>query len=111
MNAPQNAPSIFAHPAGKAPTDWGQLEVDRIHAHLKAFQIKLLYSKNAASEMTGIRFGLKRLYDDQGPTAVRAQILETALSWESAFKNSWQTAMYRGASESIWFCDGGFYQI
>jgi len=51
---------------------------------------------------------LTKLYDAGGSDAVRAHLREELNSIEEDQKNSWVTAMYRGAIASDWFCDGGF---
>jgi len=51
---------------------------------------------------------LTKLYNAGGSDAVRAHLREELNSIEEDQKNSWVTAMYRGAIASDWFCDGGF---
>ncbi|SKB01836.1 hypothetical protein SAMN02745166_03477 [Prosthecobacter debontii] len=93
------------------PAHWPPLYGQRLEAHMEAFNLKFHYGNNAANELSGIRHELKKLYDGHGASAVTAHLLEAAISWEKAFTNSWTGAMYRGASQSQWFCNGNFYLI
>lgn len=90
------------------PTDLTDLDTARLQNHLETFKLYRLFASNAADELTNIRYSLQNLLDIGGMTAVRNHLSAEADSREQAHKNSWQTAMYRAASDSDWFCNGGF---
>lgn len=92
------------------PDGWSELAVARLERHLKAFKLDRLFAANAADELINIRYSLTELFVAGGAQVVRQHLEHEADSREHAIKNSWQTAMYRAAHESDWFCDGGFDQ-
>lgn len=75
----------------------------RIKNHFEIFNLELLYSIKACEMFYGIESMLKRLYTRAGKEAVRLQIEEDMLSWETKSINSWQSALYRGINNSGWF--------
>lgn len=99
--------SFFVQP----PASWTELDAARLQHHLEAFKLYRLFASNAADELTNIRYSLQNLLDTGDMTAVRNHLRAEADSREQAHKNSWQTAMYRAASVSDWFCNGGFAAI
>jgi hypothetical protein len=90
------------------PAGWNQVDISRLQNHLTVFKLDRLFASNAADELINIRFSLQQLHDAGGAGAVRDHLAAEAESRETAFKNSWQTAMYRAAEGSDWFCHGGF---
>lgn len=91
------------------PPNWnGNSLAARVRNHLKTFSLPKLFTANAADELTGIRHFLSDLHAKGGTNAVRGHLEAEAVSWEAAYTNSWQGAMYRAASASDWFCKGGF---
>jgi hypothetical protein len=90
------------------PNGWSALSVTRLRHHLQVFNLDLLFASNAASELVNIRFALSELQAAGGAAAVQEHLHLEAESREHAFRNSWQTAMYRAAETSDWFCSGGF---
>ena len=102
-----SSPAAFRYFA-KPPAAWGNIVDKRLNFHLKTFNLLVLYSSNAGSELSGIRERLCRLLNSGGREAVRKHLQEEAGSWEDEFKNSWKAAMYRSAAASDWFCEGGF---
>ncbi|MDD5384272.1 MAG: hypothetical protein PHG89_05260 [Gallionella sp.] len=103
----QGSPAAFRYLADP-PAAWGSIVKKRLNYHLATFELPVLYSSNAGSELSGIRTRLGRLLSSGGRDAVRRHLQEEAESWETEFKNSWKAAMYRAAAASDWFCDGGF---
>lgn len=83
-------------------------DLKRLEYHLKAFNLNTLFASNAAHELVSIRHSLQILFDAGGMNSVQDHLSREALSRELANKNSWQTAMYHAAAESVWFCEGGF---
>ena len=90
------------------PVAWGEITADRLRHHLQIFRLPELYTSNASHELLNIRHRLGNLRIAGGINAVRAHLTEEAAARQSNRLNSWQTAMYRAAAGSDWFCDGGF---
>ncbi len=42
---------------------------------------------------------------------LKAHFMETAKRRQFPVRNSWQSALYKAAGVSDWFCDGGYLQI
>lgn len=103
----QGTPAVFEYEVS-VPDGTSDVTAERLNEHLKAYSLKRLYSSNAASLLSGVRARLNRLFEAGGSVAVRDHLSEEANSWNEQFRNSWQGAMYRAASDSNWFCDGGF---
>ena len=103
----QSSPAAFRYFA-KPPAAWGNVVNMRLNYHLTTFNLRVLYSSNAGSELSGIRARLGRLLRSGGREAVQKHLQEEVESREDEFKNSWKAAMYRAAFASDWFCDGGF---
>jgi hypothetical protein len=91
-----------------APVGYTPQTVARLRRHMTVFSLEKLFASNAAEELVNIRFGLQKVFDAGGAAGVRTHLKGEADSREAAFKNSWQTAMYRAAEASDWFCNGGF---
>lgn len=90
------------------PANWSAIKTGRYNRHLVVFELKTRFALFAARELVQIRSQLGRLHAAGGLSAVRQHLKETADSRHSAWKNSWQTAMYEGCAASDWFCDTGF---
>lgn len=95
---------FFASP----PNQWTAAKKARFAAHLEELNLKALFSSNAGSRLSEIRYRLAGLLPKGGGKAVRAHLHEELLSIEADHRNSWVAAMYRAAVASDWFCDGGF---
>ncbi|MBU1169151.1 MAG: hypothetical protein KKD44_06245 [Proteobacteria bacterium] len=90
------------------PENWSMPAKTRVETHLKKLHLQELFSHNAGSRLSAIRFRLNKLHKKGGIDSVRAHLNEELESIEADFKNSWAAAMYRAAIDSDWFCDGGF---
>lgn len=103
----ESTPAVFEFGVSP-PSAWGKVMAARLAFHLKAFQLADLFSRNAASTLCGIRYRLKLLFDAGGTDAVRQHLREEALSRAQHRLNHWETAFYKAAAASNWFCQGGF---
>jgi 5-methylcytosine-specific restriction endonuclease McrA len=103
----KSIPAKFKYSAVR-PTDLTAISFERLKNHLVKFQLPDLFAKQAGSELSEIRFLLKRLFDAGGSVAVRTNLKERAEDLETLSKNTWKAAMYRAAAASDWFCNGGF---
>lgn len=91
-----------------ATSSFSRIQISRLKTHLKELGLYRLYSQNAGGRLTDIRARLTKLHEAGGMSVVRSYLEEELKSFEEVEKNSWLSAMYRGAIESDWFCDGGF---
>jgi hypothetical protein len=89
---------------------WGDILNARIAHHFDLLGLGVLYSIQAAREITDIRYNLQRHFDYGGADKVRAELNYQWKSRQANRINSWQTAMYEAIAKSDWFCDGGFAQ-
>lgn len=64
----------------------------RIKYHFKTLELEKLYSQQAATELSGIKYSLDNIFQKGG--AVKEYLFEQAESWRNFDKNSWQAAMY-----------------
>jgi hypothetical protein len=103
----ESVPAAFKYSA-VCPPGWDAVRFARLKKHLDKFQLPKLFALQAGSELSEIRRRLKRLLEAGGSAAVRAYLREEAAEREAVAKNSWKTAMYRSATASDWFCNGGF---
>ena len=90
------------------PSGWDDDLKTRATNHFELFDLAASYSKQAARQLAGIALSLRLTHDDLGATGVRRVLARERDSWSAVDPNSWQSALYRAASDSDWFCDGGF---
>ncbi|MCE5268403.1 MAG: HNH endonuclease [Planctomycetaceae bacterium] len=90
------------------PVDWDESKAARVRHHFKVFKLAALYASHAAEELAGMRYRLKKLFDEADAEAVVEHLWEEAESRAAINVNSWQTAMYRALASSNWYCNGGF---
>lgn len=101
------APAGFRYFASP-PVNWTQSAKERVATHLKELNLPELFSSNAGSRLSEIRSRLTNLHQRGGAAVVRNHLLEELASIEADHLNSWAAAMYRAATVSDWFCNGGF---
>jgi 5-methylcytosine-specific restriction endonuclease McrA len=92
----------------KPHVDWDIVKAKRIEHHFKVFKLSYLYTSHAATELLNIRDRLAQLFSKTGYKGVNAHLSEEAATRESAYLNSWQTAMYKALAANFWYCSGGF---
>lgn len=93
------------------PEGWNVATRERLEAHLTQLRLYRLFASNSASRLCEIRARLGVLLQRGGAEAVRSHLKEESESLEVDHKNSWQSAMFRAAHQSDWFCDGGFAHL
>ena len=91
-----------------APPAWGVVLRERVQGHFSRLKLGVLYSTEAANEITNIRYRLGELHFAGTSAAVTTWLSEVGRSCENAQINGWRTATYRALANSNWFCDGGF---
>ena len=87
------------------------MELLRLKSQFDNLNLSELYTTEANDELASIRLNLRRVLDDVGEEGVQEFLVDAALSSEHHQRNSWKTAMYRTASQSDWFCEGGFDDV
>lgn len=92
----------------EAPHSWNEILKERVKHHFSAFELNSLYGIEAASELIQIKHQLQDQFDQGGAAYVKDHLQRQARSRQSAFVNSWQTALYTAISNDDWFCNGGF---
>jgi hypothetical protein len=119
FDPPDDSQWLFAEPerrAGgvsarfyvEAPPNWPPQRSQRAHNHFTLLGLGPLYATQAAEELVNMKYRLAGLFEDGGAAAVRAHLLEEAVSRRSNHTNSWQTALYDGLAQDVGFCSGDF---
>jgi len=103
----ETVPASF-HYYAAPPKNWADPIEKRLQNHLEELKLPLLFSSNAGSRLSEIRHRLAILHHAGGAAAVKAHLLDELESIEVDNLNSWTSAMYRAAANSVWFCNGGF---
>lgn len=93
------------------PSTWPKRKRERLCNHFGAFELRKLYSIQAAVELINIRDSLDKIASREGSLGVRQFLEEQATSRRTAENNSWQSAMYEALAESNWFWTDGFRNI
>jgi 5-methylcytosine-specific restriction endonuclease McrA len=92
----------------EAPNDWGAAISARVRRHFTELKLSKLYASQAGRQLQKIRKALSSIYDAAGADAVREDLRKRSESCGEVSVNSWEGALYEAASESDWYCDGGF---
>jgi len=90
------------------PGSWGGTLSARMRHQFELLKLAELYSREAAREISNIRYNLQRHFNAGGREAVRQELRRQWQSRRVSRLNSWQTATYKALSDSAWFCDKGF---
>jgi hypothetical protein len=101
------SPCVIAYRL-EPPQVWDADLKRRASNHFELFDLAASYSKQAARQLAGIRGGLRITWDEAGASGVRRDLAKARDSWSDVDPNSWESAFYRAAHDSDWFCDGGF---
>ncbi|MBL8854416.1 MAG: hypothetical protein JNK57_10630 [Planctomycetaceae bacterium] len=103
----QTTPLTIEYKA-EPPASWDNELRKRVEQHFTCFDLKVRFAIEAAPELAGLRFTLKKLHAVAGRVAV-AQYLAAVASGESEFfRNSWKTALYQALASSNWYIDEGY---
>ena len=90
------------------PEKWDDVTSARVRRHFEKLKLARLYASQAGRELQNIRRSLSNIYEAAGADDVSADLLERSLSCVDVSLNSWEGALYEAASQSDWFCNGGF---
>ena len=90
------------------PNQWPDVLAARLENQFCRLGLARLYSREAAQEISSIRYSLQELLESGGPDLVLKHLQQEQRSRRAAQRNSWRTALYTAMCDSDWFCDGGF---
>ncbi len=90
------------------PEQWDDATSARVRRHFERLKLARLYASQAGRQLQNIRRSLSNIYEASGADVVSADLLERSLSCADVSLNSWDGALYEAASQSDWFCNGGF---
>lgn len=76
--------------------------------HFRVFGLGTLYSTHAAVEVSGLRGELRRMQKKSSVQEISEELKFRATSRSDDQLNTWQGALYLAASDSDWFCSGGY---
>ena len=91
-----------------APAHWDAATTARVQRHFSALKLGKLYASQAGRQLQNIKRSLNSMYKAVGLDAVRVDLEERSESCADVSVNSWEGALYEAASQSDWYCDGGF---
>ena len=83
-------------------------DLQRLTNQFRILGLGQLYTTAANGELASRRLTLRNLHEIDGILSVRGYLKDEFKSADDHRTNSWRTAMYKSASDSDWFCDGGF---
>lgn len=89
------------------PSSWSEQFVARVEKHFEDYNLAELYEIHAIDEIIGHLFTWRNLDKD----SLKAHLVEQAMSWKDSYVHSWKASFFKGASESEWFCSGGYTEI
>ncbi len=90
---------------------WGATKNEMIASHFKTYGLASLYSDHAGPELVNIYIDLEDAGLLQDAFSISEHLANEARRRRRAFKNSWQSALYGGLAESVWFCSEGVHDI
>lgn len=95
----------------EGPVSWSKNFSERVKFHFESFDLKKLYTTQAARELSGVKFQFTSIFNKSGSNSLKEHLLDAAKSRSKDNINSWQAALYNGLANSNWFCNGGVLMI
>ena len=92
----------------EAPAHWDAATAARVQRQFTALKLGRLYAPQAGRQLQNIKRSLNNIYEAAGMDAVREDLEDRSKSFAAVSVNSWEGALYEAASQSDWYCDGGF---
>ena len=92
------------------PDQWDDSTAARVQRHFDELKLARLYASQAGRQLQNIRRSLSNILDAAGTIAVRDDLIQRSQSCAAVGVNSWDGALYEAASQSDWYCNGGFRQ-
>ncbi len=90
------------------PASWSAILTFRVRHQFNLLGLSSLYSNEAASEISDIRYNLQTHFDVGGAGAVQDELMRQWRSRHANRLNSWRTATYEALAHDAWFHGGGF---
>lgn len=90
------------------PANWDAATATRVQTQFKALKLGRLYASQAGRQLQNIKRSLHHVFEAAGPNTVSEDLEERSQSCAAVSVNSWEGALYEAASQSGWYCDGGF---
>lgn len=90
------------------PLAWNPVDKDRVRAHFDNYKLNERFSIQAANVLADLREEF--ILFNSTSSDVQQELQRKARSYESRYKNSWETAMYQALSQDQWYCDQGYRQ-
>ena len=85
------------------------VRLKRVKNQFRKLKLGVIYSGLAVNELRAIDWSLSGVHERGGGNAVREHLKDVAKSAiESKYPVEWKVALYKGLSQSEWYCDGGF---
>ena len=85
------------------------VRLKRVKNQFRKLKLGVIYSGLAVNELRAIDWSLSSVHERGGGNAVREHLKDVAKSAiESKYPVEWKVALYKGLSQSEWYCDGGF---
>lgn len=92
----------------QSPAGWGAITSARAQRHFDKLKLAKLYGSQAGRALQNIRKAIEAIYEASGEDAVREDLIRRSASCADVSLNSWEGALYEAASQSDWYCAGGF---
>ncbi len=89
-----------------APVNWCQLDKDIVQSHFDSYELADRFSIESSNTLADLREEFI-LYSST-PNVIQQELQKKAITYESRYKNSWETAMYQAVYQSQWYCNGGY---
>ncbi|TKI70385.1 HNH endonuclease [Sulfurimonas crateris] len=85
---------------------WNQVDKDRVKEHFVNYKLYGRFAMQAANVLADLREEFI-LYNST-PLDIQQELQKKARSYESRYKNSWETAMYQALYQDQWYYNGGY---
>lgn len=92
------------------PPHWNEIDRAIVRQHFMVFKLASLFTSNAASELSDLRFYLATRLNGNA-AAIKKFLSEQAETCRESHLNSWRTAAYTSLSQDDWFANIGFLLI
>lgn len=90
------------------PLYWNASTTARVQRHFVKLKLGRLYASQAGRQLQNIKRSLHNILEAAGSDAVREDLDHRSQSCAAVSVNSWEGALYEAASQSDWYCAGGF---
>lgn len=92
----------------QSPAHWDASTAARVERQFRELKLGKLYASQAGRQLQNIKRSLHNIFEAAGLDTVREDLEGRSESCAAVTVNSWEGALYEAASQSGWYCDGGF---